>query len=94
MRDARDMKIMSGQVQCDAHLSPLEADLRALIKRRFIPHGSCVNAIFPCRPSAHRLHMYGFNEERPTTATDRGRDCRKVRVSDLASQCSSLRASE
>lgn len=32
-----------------AHLSLFEADLRALIKRRFIPRGSCVNAIFPRR---------------------------------------------
>lgn len=65
VRDTRDMKIMSvplisGQIRCSAHLSLFEVDLCALIKRRFVPHGSCVNAIFPRQLFEHTLALVTY----------------------------------
>lgn len=97
VRDTRDMKIMSmplipGQIRSDAHLSLFEADLYALIKRRFVPHGSCVNAIFPRQPFERIPALVTSicanltKSTRRSAAIERGRGRRKVRISDFASQ--------
>jgi len=60
-----------------AHLSLFEVDLCALIKRRFVPHGSCVNAIFPRRLFEHTLAVVTYiyvnlTKQRPAVATEYG----------------------
>jgi len=91
VRDTHDMKIMPvipGQIRCDTHLSLFDADPCTLIKRRFVLHGSCANAIFPRRlfePTPALVAYIYVN----LTMSGRNRtwtQYRKVRVSDFVSQ--------